>query len=91
MAKAKLIAAIVVLILLVIVFVQNSQPVPFKFLFFDPIFVPKTALILVSALFGVAVTLLVQFAWRRHKRTTALPATPPAQPAVTPLPPSTPN
>ncbi len=78
MAKAKLIAAIVVVILLVIVFVQNSQPVPFKFFFFDPLFVPKTVLILVSAVFGAGVTLLVQFLWRRRKRPAGVPVPPPS-------------
>jgi len=84
MGKAKLTAALIVLILLVIVFMQNSQPVQFKFLFFEPVSVPKTVLILSSAVFGAAVTLLAQIAWRRRKRKTTVPATRPAEPPVPP-------
>ena len=84
MGKAKIIAAIVGIILLLLVFVQNSQPVQFTFLFFEPIFVSKTLLILVSAACGAAVTLLVQFAWRRRKRPAAAPAPPPATPPPSP-------
>jgi len=76
MGKTKLIAAIVAFVLLVVVFVQNSQPVQFKFLFFESVFVSKTLLILVSAVLGAAATLLVQFAWRRRKRPAAAPAPP---------------
>ncbi|MBP1686295.1 MAG: hypothetical protein H6Q33_2438 [Deltaproteobacteria bacterium] len=76
MGKTKLIAAIVAFVLLVVVFVQNSQPVQFKFLFFESVFVSKTLLILVSAVLGAAVTLLVQFSWRRRKRPAAAPAPP---------------
>jgi uncharacterized integral membrane protein len=67
-SKAKLIAAIVVVALLITVFLQNDEPVRFKFLFFDAIEVAKTLLILGSMLVGVVGTLLVQLFWRQRKR-----------------------
>jgi uncharacterized integral membrane protein len=68
MGKVKLIAAIVILVVVLAVFLQNSDPVRFKFLFFAPIEIAKTLLILGSALLGSAATLLSQFFWRRRKR-----------------------
>ena len=71
MGKLKLTAALVVVTLIVVVFLQNSEPVRFKFLFFDSIEIPKTFIILGSAVFGALVTLLIQFVWRRRKRSSA--------------------
>jgi uncharacterized integral membrane protein len=68
MGKVKLIAAIVILVVVLSVFLQNREPVRFEFLFFAPIQIAKTLLILASALVGVAATLLSQFFWRRRKR-----------------------
>jgi uncharacterized integral membrane protein len=67
-SKAKLAGAIVVVALIVIVFLQNGEPVRFKFLFFDAIEIAKTLLILGSMLVGVVGTLLVQLFWRQRKR-----------------------
>ncbi len=78
MFKAKLIIAGVVIVLVAIVFFQNQQPVAFSFLFFAPVLVPKTVLILFSAVFGSLVTLLVQYVWRRRKRTSMAPAPQPS-------------
>ena len=66
--KAKLIAAIVIVALIIIVFLQNGDPVRFKFLFFDAIEIAKTLLILGSMLVGVVGTLVVQLFWRQRKR-----------------------
>ncbi|MFI5395081.1 MAG: lipopolysaccharide assembly protein LapA domain-containing protein [Candidatus Binatia bacterium] len=76
MGKAKLIAAVTVAAIVAIIFLQNNQPVEFKVLFFDPIQVPKTLLILGSAVMGAVITLLFQFFWRYRKRL--------GSPAVTP-------
>ncbi len=67
MSKAKIIAVVVVITIIVIVFLQNDQSVQFKFLFLDPVYVPKTILILGSALLGSIATLIIQFVWR-HRR-----------------------
>ena len=66
-AKAKLAGAIVIVVLILIVFFQNGDPVRFKFLFFT-IEVAKTLLILGSMVVGVVGTLVVQFFWRQRKR-----------------------
>jgi uncharacterized integral membrane protein len=66
--KAKLVGTIVIVALIVIVFVQNSEPVRFKFLFFDTIEVAKTLLILGSMVVGAVGTLVVQLFWRQRKR-----------------------
>jgi len=66
--KAKLIAAIVIVALIIIVFLQNGDPVRFKFLFFDAIEIAKTLLILGSMLVGAVGTLVVQLFWRQRKR-----------------------
>ena len=66
--KAKLVGAIVVVALIVIVFLQNGEPVRFKFLFFDAIEIAKTLLILGSMLLGVVGTLVVQLFLRQRKR-----------------------
>jgi uncharacterized integral membrane protein len=66
--KAKLVGAIVIVALIVIVFLQNGEPVRFKFLFFDTIEVAKTLLILGSMLVGAVATLVVQLFWRQRKR-----------------------
>ena len=66
MAKAKIIAAILVAAYVIGVFVQNSEPVDFKFLFLGTIRVSRTLLIIVSALLGSAVTLLAQVMWHRR-------------------------
>lgn len=79
-AKAKLIAAIAVVALLVIVFLQNGEPVRFKFLFFDAIEIAKTLLILGSMLVGAVGTLLVQLFWRQRKRVRAAEHSVPPQP-----------
>lgn len=80
MGQVKLIAAIVAVAVVVVVFAQNSQPVQFKFLFFESIWVSKTVLILMSAVLGSLVTLIVQFLWRRRKQPSAVPVTPPPVP-----------
>lgn len=80
MGRVKLAAAIVVVALALVVFVQNSQPVSFTFLLFKPVYVSKTLLILVSAVVGAVCTLLVQFAWRRRKRPAAAAVPAPAPP-----------
>jgi uncharacterized integral membrane protein len=67
-AKAKLAGAIVIVALIIIVFLQNGEPVRFKFLFFDAIEIAKTLLILGSMLVGVVGTLVVQLFWRQRKR-----------------------
>jgi len=66
--KAKLVGAIVIVALIVIVFLQNGEPVRFKFLFFDTIEIAKTLLILGSMVVGVVGTLVVQLFWRQRKR-----------------------
>ena len=66
--KAKLVGAIVIVALIVIVFLQNGEPVRFKFLFFDTIEVAKTLLILGSMVVGAVGTLVVQLFWRQRKR-----------------------
>jgi len=66
--KAKLVGTIVIVALIVIVFVQNGEPVRFKFLFFDTIEVAKTLLILGSMVVGAVGTLVVQLFWRQRKR-----------------------
>ena len=68
MGKVKLIAVIVILVVVLSVFLQNREPVRFEFLFFAPIEIAKTLLILGSALLGAVATLLSQFFWRRRKR-----------------------
>jgi uncharacterized integral membrane protein len=67
-AKVKLVGAIVIVALIIVVFLQNGEPVRFKFLFFDPIEVAKTLLILASMLVGAVATLVVQLFWRQRKR-----------------------
>ena len=67
-AKAKLVGAIVIVALIIVVFLQNGEPVRFKFLFFDTIEIAKTLLILGSILVGVVGTLVVQLFWRQRKR-----------------------
>jgi uncharacterized integral membrane protein len=67
-AKAKWAGAIVIVALIIIVFLQNGEPVRFKFLFFDAIEIAKTLLILGSMLVGVVGTLVVQLFWRQRKR-----------------------
>jgi len=54
--------------LIVIVFLQNGEPVRFKFLFFDTIEIAKTLLILGSMVVGAVGTLVVQLFWRQRKR-----------------------
>jgi uncharacterized integral membrane protein len=66
--KAKLVGTIVIVALIVIVFLQNGEPVRFKFLFFDTIEVAKTLLILGSMVVGAVGTLVVQLFWRQRKR-----------------------
>jgi len=66
--KAKLVGAIVIVALIVIVFLQNGEPVRFKFLFFDTIEIAKTLLILGSMVVGAVGTLVVQLFWRQRKR-----------------------
>jgi uncharacterized integral membrane protein len=65
--KAKLVGAIVIVVLIVMVFLQNGDPVRFKFLFFT-IEIAKTLLILGSMVVGVVGTLVVQLFWRQRKR-----------------------
>jgi len=79
MSKAKIIAVVVVIAIIVIVFLQNRQPVQFTFLFLDPVVIPKTILILGSALLGSIATLVIQFVWRRRRRASQVPSgsTPP--------------
>lgn len=69
--KAKLIAAIIIVALMIIVFVQNGEPVRFKFLFFNAIEIAKTLLIIGSMIVGAVATLLVQLFWRQRKRARA--------------------
>ncbi|MGD0949710.1 MAG: lipopolysaccharide assembly protein LapA domain-containing protein [Candidatus Binatia bacterium] len=66
--KAKLIAASVIVLLILIVVLENWEPVEFSFLFFYTIKVAKTLLILGSMLLGVVGTLVVQLFWRQRKR-----------------------
>ena len=66
--KAKLVGTIVIVALIVIVFLQNGEPVRFKFLFFDTIEIAKTLLILGSMVVGAVGTLVVQLFWRQRKR-----------------------
>jgi uncharacterized integral membrane protein len=77
MNQAKLIAALVVLVIVAVVFLQNRQPVEFTFLFFTPVPVSKTLLIFASAVFGSLATLLIQFLLRRRNRQSVPPASPP--------------
>jgi uncharacterized integral membrane protein len=67
-AKVKLAGAIVIVALIIIVFLENWEPVQFNFLFFFTIKVAKTLLILGSMLVGVVGTLVVQLFWRQRKR-----------------------
>ena len=79
MNRAKLIAGLIIVALIVIVFLQNLQPVQFTFLFFGDVLVSKTILIFASALFGSAVTLIAQLVIRsRRRRPPAGPIAPPA-------------
>ena len=66
--KAKLVGTLVIVARIVIVFLQNGEPVRFKFLFFDTIEIAKTLLILGSMVVGVVGTLVVQLFWRQRKR-----------------------
>jgi uncharacterized integral membrane protein len=74
MSKAKIIAAVVVIAIIVIVFLQNRQPVQFTFLFLDPVSIPKTILILGSALLGAIATLIIQFVWRHRRAASQVPS-----------------
>jgi uncharacterized integral membrane protein len=78
--KAKLAGAIVIVALIIIVFLQNGEPVRFKFLFFDAVEIAKTVLILGSMLVGVIGTLVVQLFWRQRKRLREAQAGPGTQP-----------
>jgi len=84
MAKAKIIAAILVAAYVIGVFVQNSEYVDFKFLFLGTIRVSRTLLIIVSALLGSAVTILAQVMWHRHKRPSHVSVAPPPSAPVPP-------
>ncbi len=84
MGKIKLAVAVVVAAYVIGIFVQNSDPVDFKFLFLGTIRVSRTLLIIISALIGSMLTLIAQFAWRRRKR----PSAPAAVPSSTPVPPA---
>lgn len=66
--KAKLVGAIIVGMLIIVVFLQNGEPVRFKFLFFNAIEIAKTLLILGSMILGAVVTLVIQLFWRQRKR-----------------------
>ena len=84
MGKIKVGVAVVLAAYVIAIFVQNSGPVDFKFLFLGEIQVSRTLLVIISALIGSVLTLIVQFAWRRRKRPTA----PVAVPSPGPLPPA---
>lgn len=75
MGKVKIIAAVLVAAYVIAVFVQNSEPVDFRFLFFGTITVPRTLLIIACGLLGSAVTLFSQFIWRRRNRPSAAAVT----------------
>ncbi len=58
MVKAKLITAFVLAVLVIIVVLQNTEPVETKFLFITTI-MPRAALLAITMLVGVAVGILV--------------------------------
>ena len=69
MAKAKLIAALVLAVLVIIVVLQNTQPVETKFLFMA-ITMPRAALLATTMLIGMAVGMLIalSLSGRKAKR-----------------------
>ena len=58
MAKAKLIAAFVLVVVALIVVLQNTQPVETKFLFVA-VTMPRAALLAITMLIGIAVGMLI--------------------------------
>ena len=58
MAKAKLIAAFVLVAVALVVVLQNTQPVETKFLFLAVI-MPRAALLAITMLIGIAVGILI--------------------------------
>jgi len=67
MAKAKLIAALVLIALFLVVVLQNTQPVETKFLFVS-VTMPRAALLAMTMLIGVAVGMLVALSLSGRKR-----------------------
>ncbi|MBI1813834.1 MAG: DUF1049 domain-containing protein [Deltaproteobacteria bacterium] len=82
MRRAKIIAALSAVLLLVILAFQNPLPVEFKFLWMA-VQVPKIMLMVISAVVGAVATLIVQYALRssqyasRASRSSAPNQTPP--------------
>lgn len=68
MKDLKWIAVSVVVILVVAGLLQNLEPVTFRFWPLEPLPVPKTVLILISAIAGSITTLAIQWYWRRPRR-----------------------
>jgi uncharacterized integral membrane protein len=61
----------VVVLLVIAVFLQNLEPVEFRFWPFAPLRVAKTVIIAVSAVAGSVATLVVELYWKRRKQETA--------------------
>jgi uncharacterized integral membrane protein len=80
MRRAKVIAALLVVLLLVILAFQNPLPVEFKFLWMA-VQVPKIMLMVISAAVGAAGTLIIQYALRSN-RSSAPSQTPPASTSI---------
>jgi len=79
MRRAKIIAALVAVLLLVILSIQNPSPVEFSFLWMT-LPVPKMILVVVSGLIGVLVTLIIQFLLRSGS-SSRRPSSPPEGPS----------
>jgi uncharacterized integral membrane protein len=73
---------VLALVLLIVFMLQNTDPFPVKFLFFDAAEVPSVVLILVMALGGFLVGYFLAATRRRAPRVPKEPvaSTPPAQP-----------
>jgi len=77
MVKAKLIAAFVLAVLVIILVLQNTEPVETKFLF-STVTMPRAALLGITMLIGIAVGILVSLAltgkWGKKANTDQRPA-----------------
>jgi uncharacterized integral membrane protein len=65
--RAKLTIGLLVAVVVLIVFFQNNDPVSFRFLFFSPVQIPKTLLILGAAAAGALLAVFVQYQRGRRR------------------------
>jgi uncharacterized integral membrane protein len=75
MRRAKIAAALVAVLLLVILSIQNPNPVEFSFLWMT-LPVPKIILVVVSGLIGALATLIIQFLLRSGSSSSRRPSSP---------------